>query len=188
MYALYDKTVDGEKLSFRFMEKVSLFGCNRGHIPRFLRARISATQSEPFQWDIRLEEALEKEGKKGLTFVIDLKPNNIAPNLSYYEVVRVWGVSAFGWSPIMFQLRMLFGDDNPARVADGRFTLTKADIDEPIFSLMYLNGSVSDGRLVGKWTTPGRSSTNSVLLWPETFDYFSGEMAKVRDDLERHRD
>jgi hypothetical protein len=40
---------------------------------------------------------------------------------------------------------------------------------------MYLRGTIGDGILIDKWTTTGPGTTNSVLLWPETLEYFITE-------------
>ena len=93
--------------------------------------------------------------------------------------MRVWGHSDHGWTPIMFHLRGLFMDEHPAHFDRQIFCRADSEMDDPIFSMMYLNGSVRNGTLIGKWTPPGPSPTNSVLLWPETLQYFSGEAAKL---------
>ena len=40
-------------------------------------------------------------------------------------------------------------------------------------------GTVEEGKIVGKWTLPGPSPSNSVLLWPDTLEYFTSEARKV---------
>ena len=41
--------------------------------------------------------------------------------------------------------------------------------------MIYLDGTVRNGQLEGRWTAPRPSSTNSVLLWPFAFEYFARE-------------
>ena len=106
------------------------------------------------------------------TLIIDLKPRNARRNLSLYEVSDVWGVSYSSWTPIMLHLRGLFIDEDPDCFDTKDFVRRPEEIDEPIFSMMYLQGGVKNGRLEGKWIPPGPSSTNGVLLWPEDFEYF----------------
>ena len=53
------------------------------------------------------------------------------------------------------------------------------EIEDPIFSMMYLSGTIIQGKITGRWTPPGPSPTNSVLLWPDTFQYFSSEAQKI---------
>jgi hypothetical protein len=88
-----------------------------------------------------------------------------------YELSDVWGYSAKGWTPILFHLRGLV-DEDPRRFDQIEFVRMPSEIDDPIFTMMYLRGTVKNGRLDGTWTTPGPSPTNSVLLWPEAFEYF----------------
>ena len=106
------------------------------------------------------------------TLIIDLKPRNARRNLSLYEVSDVWGVSYSSWTPIMLHLRGLFIDKDPDCFDTKDFVRRPEEIDEPIFSMMYLQGGVRNGHLEGRWIPPGPSSTNGVLLWPEDFEYF----------------
>jgi hypothetical protein len=94
--------------------------------------------------------------------------------------MEVWGHSAKGWTPIMLRLRGLYIDANPAQVDSENFERLDEHIDDPIFSMMYLHGSIKEGELVDKWTTPGPSATNAVLLWPDTLEYFASEAKKVQ--------
>jgi len=43
---------------------------------------------------------------------------------------------------------------------------------EIIYSLLYMQGDFHDGKVRGTWNAPRPSSTNTPLLWPETFEYF----------------
>lgn len=172
MYGLYKKSTAGGIERFLFVKEVSLFGCNAGCIPRLLRRQTSAGQTEPYRWHIEVETALAAENQANHSLVIDLKPNNKKRSLSFYEIADVWGNSDSGWSPIMMRLRAIFIDHDPHGINDKDFERATIQIDDPIFSMMYLNGSVKDGQLVGTWTAPPSSPTNSVLLWPETLDYF----------------
>jgi hypothetical protein len=120
-----------------------------------------------------MDEAFQEAGYADHTLIIDLKPKNRETNLSLYEVAEVWGHSSNGWTPIMLRLRGLFIDEDPTAFNREDFTRCEADIDDPIFSMMYLQGTIREGSLLDKWTPPGPSPTNSVLLWPETLQYFS---------------
>jgi hypothetical protein len=162
-----------------FSREDFLFGCNRGWIPRLLIESLAPSAMEPLKWSIQVGAALEQAGYPGHALMIDLKPNSQEPNLSLYEIVRVWGHSHHGWTPVMLYLRGLLIDEQPAHFDRQDFRRAEADIDDPVFSMMYLNGTVRGGKLNGKWTPPGPSPTNSVLLWPETLQYFSDEAAKL---------
>jgi hypothetical protein len=94
-------------------------------------------------------------------------------------VSDVWGYSAEGWTPILFHLRGLVVDEDLRRFDQIDFVRVPSEIDDPIFSMMYLRGTVKNGRLEGRWTPPGPSPTNSVLLWREAFKYFWQQARKL---------
>jgi len=181
MYALYRKTGTSQGVSYEFDRTVSLFGCNSGLIPKMLRAIATPDKGEPsWYWHLTPEEHLTGLGlPENGTLIINLKPNNAEKNLSLYEIGEVWGHSGSGWTPIMLRLRGLFIDEDPKKFDDKSFSRKEEDIDDPIFSILYLNGSVAEGTLTGKWTAPRASPTNSALLWPNTFKYFVEEAEKV---------
>jgi hypothetical protein len=179
MYALYRKTPDESGHRYRFFTTTSLFGCHSGWIPRLLKQSLASTANEPIEWHVRVENALREAGSPDSTLIIDLKPKKAGTNLSLYEIVEVWGRSADAWTPIMLHLKGLFIDKDPNTLDRNEFTRCAADVDDPIFSMMYLQGTVRDGNLVDRWTTPGPSPTNSVLLWPETMKYFTDQAARL---------
>lgn len=173
MYELFNRhsTAIGER--FTFAAVTNLFGCRVGKIPSLLLRQTAAAQDEPYAWHIDIRRALTGPDGPSQSLIISLKPRNSRPNLSLYEVLDVWGYSANGWTPAMLRLRGLYIDEDPAVVAnpaDFEIELTKNDV--PIYSMLYLDGSISKGKLTGRWTAPRASSTNSVLLWPEALSYF----------------
>jgi len=179
MYAFYSYTDARECRSYTFVRQISLFGCNRGLIPRLMLRAAPEDQSQPYRWHLDVRKALAESGQPGSTVIIDLKPGQQARNLSLYELLDVWGDSSSGWTPIMLRLRGLFVDAGPSDADALRFDYDLNDADEPIFSMVYLNGTVENGRLFGRWTAPGPSSTNGVLLWPGTLRYFTREAQRV---------
>lgn len=179
MYSVYEKQPKGRGYRYRFREKTSLFGCNAGWIPYLLERNLAKGSTEPLRWHLEIEQELIRDGHAGQTLVINLKPNSSKPNLSLYEVIEVWGHSDQGWTPIMFYLRGLFVDEDPAKFNSQEFVRENEAIEDPVFSMMYLKGTVRGGHIRDKWTPPGRSSTNSVLLWPETLNFFTGAASKV---------
>jgi hypothetical protein len=183
MYSVYKKSMQGNGFRFQFHEQTSLFGCNSGYIPYLLKATINKDSSEPLKWHVNIEHAMSLVKEPGHSLIINLKPNSTEPNLSLYELVDVWGHSSHGWTPVMFYLRGLFTDEDP-QVFDEKDFIRDADqIEDPIFSVTYLPGTVISGDISGRWTAPGPSATNSVLLWPETFNYFSDKAKEVQDRL-----
>ena len=179
MYAIYQKQEDTDGYRYVFKKKTSLFGCNSGYIPYLLQKQLIAKATEPFAWKLDLKEAFEKEGMTNSVLVINLKPNSKEANLSLYELVHVWGYSASGWTPIMIYIRGLFVDEDPQLFDDRDFIRKEEDMEDPILSMMYLSGTITHGKITGRWTPPGPSPTNSVLLWPDTFQYFSSEAQKI---------
>ena len=180
MYALYRKEQSTGSLEhYEFEEEISLFGCNSGWIPWLLQKQLAFSDAEPYTWHLNISKALAEAGYGGRTLIINLKPNSKGPNLSLYDIADVWGYSDFGWTPVMLHLRGLFIDDDPERLNDRTFSRNAEDIDEPIFSMLYMSGSICQGELTGKWTAPPSSPTNSVLLWPETLDYFMNKANQV---------
>ena len=76
-------------------------------------------------------------------------------------------------------LRGLFVDADSSAFNDKDFIRLPSEVDDPIFSMMYLAGTVLAGAMHGRWTPPGPSPTNSVLLWPDTFNYFAEKAREV---------
>jgi len=186
MYALYRKTrmPDGSGDRYQLLQDddIHLFGCNNGRIPLLLKQSLAVTANEPIKWHVSIESGMRDAGCPDHTLIIDLKPkrpNKPETNLSLYEVVEVWGHSSHGWTPIMLHLKGLFIDEDPKVANRADFTRSPEEIDDPIFSMMYLHGTVVNGSLAGKWTTPRPGATNSVLLWPDSLKYFSGEAARL---------
>lgn len=172
MYVRYEKTHTGGRSSYRFAERCSLFGCNEGYIPWLLAKRTPSAQGEPYTWHIPVQEALDSTEYRGSALVIVLKPKQHKTNLSLYEVLDVWGYSASGWSPILLHLSGLFVDADPATINPNDFSVADGDREEPIYEFLYLDGTVSNGKLIGRWNAPPASPTNAALLWPETLRYF----------------
>lgn len=188
MYALYNKHLDGNSFRYTFKEKVSLFGCNSGYIPYLLKQKLEQTSSEPLSLHVNIENELNSSMRTHQTLIINLKPNSSKPNPSLYELIDVWGHSASGWTPVMLYLRGLYVDNNPGFFDVKDFTRSLSDVKDPIFSMTYLSGTVKNGSIEGKWTSPGPSPTNSVLLWPTTFKYFAEKAGEIinRTALKRH--
>ena len=181
MYALYDKVRNKGSTRYCFRKKVSLFRCKSGYVPWLLSKQFTADSSEPLPWHVNIESSLGNVGQDNQTLIIDLKPKSKEPNLSLYEVSNVWGYSASGWTPILLHLRGLFIDEDRGRFNEQDFIRTPAEIDDPIFSMMYLRGTIKGSHLEGKWTPPGPSPTNSVLLWPDALKYFWQQAKNIID-------
>ena len=182
MYALYEISAPNNEKRYRFEKQVSLFGSKSGYVPWLLTHQLDPGSSEPKKWHVEIPDALSQAGHQNRALMINLKPNSATPNLSLYELLDVWGYSDSGWTPVMLRLRGLYMDEDPSLVDENDFSRTTRDCDEPIFSMMYLRGTIQRGALKGRWTPPGPSSTNSVLLWPEVLEYFWHEARRYIED------
>ncbi len=176
MYMRYKKSRRGSQSRYQFVEQVSLFGRHVGFIHWLLERQTSTSQKEPYLWHLPIESALnnaEYEGTKyqGSTLVIELKPKQ-QKTLELYEMLDVWGYSYSGWTPILLHLSGLFVDADPKKVDRNDFSIRDDEKDDPIYEVLYLDGSVSNGKLVGRWNAPPVSPTNAALLWPDTLNYF----------------
>ena len=172
-YSLYEKFLlpDRQQWRYRWLDKAKLFGCNEGKIPWLLEQQMKRTGEAPEKWHLDISDALAKEASPNHALVINLKPRE-QTLLSLYELLDVWGHSTEDWTPLMFRLRGLYIDENPHPYAENDFIRSYGECDEPIFSMLYVNGGTEGGKIKGPFTPPGPSSTNSTLLWPETFMYF----------------
>jgi len=178
MFALYKKTLSEGKSSYNFVKEVHLFGRHEGYIPLLLGSQIPAGQSEPFKWHLDVEAGLARQSDvKGNALVIDVMPKN-KEEAFVCELAEVWGHSDYGWTPLMFHLRGLIVFESLEGIDKNQFGRNKTDTDDPIFSMMYLRGSVKDGMIDGPWTPPG-PAINSVFLWPTVFRHFYTEAEKV---------
>ena len=74
----------------------------------------------------------------------------------------------------MFHLKGLFEDEDPELIDDKEFVTQDAAIRDPIFSMTYLSGTIRGGNIEGRWTAPGPSPTNSVLLLQKRSGIFRG--------------
>lgn len=185
MYYVYEKLQSSRGFRYKYREDTRLAGCKMGKIPHLLEIHLDGSGSEPLRWHYILEEELARTHRwKDCALIIDLKPNDPERKLSLYEIVEAWGYSCRGWTPILLRLRGLFVDQSSAQIDPHDFVYEDSGGESPIFSMMYMRGTVKDGCLEGTWAFPRPSSTNSVLLWPETLNYFADEAAGVMRRLD----
>lgn len=77
---------------------------------------------------------------------------------------------------------LLVGDD-PNEYDRNDFVLEGNGSFEPVYSTLYVRGSVEQGKITGKWIPPRASPTNSVLLWPSAMTYFLWCIASANPEL-----
>lgn len=169
MFLLYKVAKTPPTCQFKLLRGTSLFGCNVGIVARYLAEMIGAEAAEPYNWHFNMAEALSRLELDADAFVIDLKPEQ---NASRYEILEVWGHSDHGWTPAMLKLRALLVDEKTTEYPQENFVLPRCENLDGVYTFLYFNGSVKDGKLTGTWLPPGRSSTNSALLWPEVLKHF----------------
>ena len=179
MYYIYKRTKTTTGFDYQLLEKISLFGCNIGFIPKLLQCYLVDGQNEPLFWHLNILEHYCLKKEPAQVPIINLKPNSATPNLSLFEIVNIYGHSHNGWTPILLHLRSLMEDENPNHHDVKDFKRTDDQIFDPIFTIFYLRGTVKGGKIFDKWTTPSASPTNSVLLWPETAEYFIAKMSEL---------
>ncbi|MCG2717491.1 MAG: hypothetical protein L6408_01475 [Nanoarchaeota archaeon] len=168
MYALYDQVKESSTLKLKFKKEISLAGSQSGLIPTALKSILTKNQSAPFGWHLSIPEIYIETNQ---FVIIDIRPNNKKyKNIFICELTDVFGYSYLKWTPILFRLKGLYVDIPPSSI-DKNFFEYPAN-PELIYTMLYLSGSVSEGKLVGTWNYPGPSPTNSVLLWPEALSYF----------------
>lgn len=174
MYACYTRSnMEADAVRYAFKEEVSLFGCIEGFIPWLLRQKLTGKDAEPWKWHLDVRACLaECRDYADCSLLIDLKLRQNKTSPSLYEVLDVWGYSSNGWTPILLRLNGLFVDANPSSADRSDFVLKESEIDGPIYEFLYLDGSVANGRLCGKWAPPPVSPTNAALLWPDSLRYF----------------
>jgi hypothetical protein len=185
MYGLYEKTKTNDSLIYSIKEEISIFGCNNGYIPWLLNTKLEPASNEPYKWHVEIEKDLNLNGEEyyhGKTIVIDIKPKNKEEKyLTMAELTDVWGFSAASWTPMLFRMKMLFTDEDENE-ADKKYFEIKNNIKlETVYSIIYARGSIKNGKIVGMWTPPSMSPTNSTLLWPDTIKFFFDQI-KEKDE------
>lgn len=74
-------------------------------------------------------------------------------------MLDVWGYSDAKWTPILLHLSGLFVDFDPKTIDRNDFLIEDEEREGPIYECTHLAGTVSNGKLTGKWITPGASTT-----------------------------
>ena len=183
MYALYEKTVINRQLNYKFQEKISIFGCKEGYIPWMLGFNIPKGHKGSYSWFIDVNKTLQLNNCNNNAIVIDVKPKNTKNQyITLCELSKIWGYSSNGWTPMMFGLSTLLIDKDVNDYKKHEFQIKSRSI-ETIYSFLYAQGSISNGKISGKWLAPKASPTNSALLWTESLSYFIKSMQEVSPNL-----
>ncbi len=183
MYALYTKDRAATGIRYRLKEEACLFGCNQGWIPWLLQQRMGTTDNEPLAWHVPVLDTIENTEYRGCTLIIDIKPKNKDSKLHLSELIDVWGYSADGWTPLLMRTSPLFVEDDPKQYNREDFVIEGDGKFDPVYSTLYVQGSVEQGKISGKWIPPRASPTNSALLWPPVMSYFIRCIAEANPEL-----
>lgn len=171
MYLWYKRIQDRGRVRLIREEKAFLGGCNNGVIANALRNIIKPNHNPPLGWEVSIADEWNKED---YSFIVDIKPNS-SSEIFLCEVDRVFGYSFNEWSPIMLRLKVIYDDvtENTEDKSDFFFP------EDPyiIYTMLYLQGSIRDGKLVGTWSPPFGSIT-ALLFWPEAMTYFYEQAQK----------
>ena len=178
MYYLYNKSASEYTIEYTRDKTTSLFGCNSGLLIDILRSQLRPDSNEPLEWHLNVELGLERIGIKSKAIIIDLKPKQSEHNVSLYEVLDVWGYTADGWTPVLLHLKGLIVDRSAAEIDAQCFSLAGSQAPPSIYEFLYLQGTIANGKLKGKWTAPPSSPTNAALLFPKALKYF---LAKIKE-------
>jgi hypothetical protein len=178
MYLLYKTMKDGpDKVEFKKESEISLVGNTRGIVVEYLRTIITPKDTEPFEWEIDTKEAVSALGLSGDAVVVDIKPDS-KERVMLFELQKIYGLSSYGWTPIMLELRDLVLDKPASRWNKSHFSIPDHSPRRDIgYTFLYLSGTVKDGKPVGTWNVPEPAPTNGSLRRPDTVRYF---LSKVR--------
>ncbi|HEX2898785.1 MAG TPA: hypothetical protein VHS96_03600 [Bacteroidia bacterium] len=170
MYSWYKRKIENGQIQLEWEGGLSLAGCHNGLIPNELKSCLSIDDNAPIGWSIPIAE---KWNAQDYSVIIDIKPNS--NEIFLCELDRVFGFSYRTWSPIMLRLKRLY-DGITKEELDKRMFIYPQEA-EVIFTMLYLNGGISDGKLSGTWNLPfGR--VTALLFWPEAMTFF---VEKMRD-------
>ncbi|SHK57644.1 hypothetical protein [Alicyclobacillus tolerans] len=174
MYFMYQEETNGLSTTFERRNQVALAGNRSGLIVQYLRQKLSSGSTEPFEWYVHVSDLIRTLSLDGNALVIDVKPNS-KELLTLFKIQEIVGLSSNGWTPILLKLQEILVDEDVSRYDRTNFTLNDYQ-GSTVYTFLYLMGTVKNGEIIGQWTFPRPGSTNSVLLWRETWEYFNKHM------------
>jgi acyl carrier protein len=181
MYSLYKKSEINEKIEF--VEQISFFGNNNGWITKLVNSVVQG-KNEPTKWEVDIEDCFRNiNGRNNQMIVVNLKLQT-TEQPSLCELFKVIGFSEKGNTCILLCLKKLLMDEGSQERNAKKIVFTRNSADEPIFSIIYLNGTVIDGNASGLWTPIEGSFSNSILFHVDVLSYFYEKAKKVIDKYE----
>src|SRR5690606_35049360 len=167
MYAWYTRKDENGQTQFELTSGAALAGC-KGMIANELGEIVTAKDTKPFGWTIPVAE---KWNKQNYSFVIDIRPNSSETFLC--EVDRAFGYCLDGWTLVILRLKLILKASEPV---DKRNFIC-AENREIIYSIIYLEGSIENGQLVGTWSLPNGPMT-ALPFPPQAMTFFMEQVRK----------
>jgi hypothetical protein len=182
MFLLYRSrtTESNGVLRLEQVQRVSLFGCRQGLIPRALAKLLPSGAGQPCQWRLCARDIIRLLGLPGDEIVIDADPKN-QKGIWLYRLREVYGHSEADWTPMLWHCDGLTDGASPDSLCKSSFEAAPERLDAHIFTRAYARGTILDGDIRGTWSPPGPSSTNGPLLWPHVMTYFIGITREILD-------
>lgn len=171
-FLLYKVTGGGGNRAYSRLREIHI----SGHLEPIAKSQ-AIVGALPCRWEASAADILLQEGVSASDheIVIDLMPSR-ANSVSLYRLVRVWGYSEAEWTPVALQLESLFVERPCAMPEQFKENFTDADATRsPVGEFLYLRGGITGGA----WSWGRIGWVNGALLWPDAFEYLSGELAKV---------
>ena len=167
MYLIYSRTSHNGVTTYTLKrpshpkDNVKFFGNG------LLKQWISRKIPEASCWCLDVRQELGAD----LSFVIDLKPRG---PLEFFELLNVCGYSSPGYTPLLLRLRRILNGETPRTSLDPPKIIQKNDAKDQhnVYSFLRAKGHIASGALIGSWSPPGPSATNSALLWPDHLQCF----------------
>lgn len=175
MYAWYKRNYDNGKLILEFEDYASLAGCNNGIVANELRKILHPSDNADMGWILPIAE---KWNEQNYSFIIDIKPKS--NEFFICELDKVVGYSYEGWSPVMLRLKVLYNVFTKAELNREKFLYP--DNPEIIYTMLYLYGSIENGKIIGTWKPPFGTVT-ALLFWPEAMTFFFEQVKQLDPDF-----
>lgn len=183
--SIYKKRCSRGKVRYSLVRQVELFGWsaawNRGGwLPHLLQQHLKPGSAETGPaWHVTCDEirkalgAAAEDRLEGSALIIEIRPNKATVLLC--EIMELWGYSSDGWTSMMLRLKRL-ASVNPEATDAHCFSVSQHHHDASQSILMITctpDGSIQEGKVIGKWPQPAAGLMNSALLCPAGFGYFA---------------
>lgn len=183
MYYLYKRTLSDGVAKYQSVERISLFGCRNGLLPKALSVGLPSGAGEPYQWHLSADDIVQRLALRGNAILIDADPRN-EKTVNLHRLRDVYGHSESAWTPMLWHCDRLMNGLRPVGFSRTEFEVSDDAIDEHIFTWAYARGTVARGRLEGTWNAPRPATTNGPFLWPHVVKYFMSVISDILVEAE----